>query len=160
MTDYSKQSLDNATTMKPTNPFLKQKSLSTMADSSKQSQLVNVDTSIRQRRSAIVGIVCGEKFFENSNDTSPKVHISSGSFFYGQVVAQQQLQATRNQTKNGGPFENICPDIKTQSTVSCAQQVRDYFKMSMQQVILLGFLCQVCVSLYLYYSIVTLKCYC
>ena len=148
---------DSEKTIKPTNPFVKQKSQSTLQDSLKQSQNINADKDVWKRRKSMVSVEPGEMFAESSNGSSPKVRVSSGSYFYGQVVAQQQLQATRNSTKSARPFENAGPDIKTQLSFSCARKLRDYFEMSMQQVIFFVFVCQVCASLYLYYLIITLQ---
>jgi len=154
----SKQSSSNTTTIKETSPFLKQKSLSNLPDSSKQLHKVNVDTGTWHRRISNSNIVCDETLLKDSNDIRSKVRVSSGSFFYGQVVAQQQLQAIQNSTMNARPFENVCPDIKTQSRFFGAHQVRGYFDMPIQQVIFLIFWFQVCVSMHIYYSIMTLKC--
>jgi len=156
--DSSKQSSSNTTTIKETSPFLKQKSLSNLPDSSKQLHKVNVDTGTWHRRISNSNIVCDETLLKDSNDIRSKVRVSSGSFFYGQVVAQQQLQAIQNSTMNARPFENVCPDIKTQSRFFGAHQVRGYFDMPIQQVIFLIFWFQVCVSMHIYYSIMTLKC--
>jgi len=156
--DSSKHMLSNTTTIKVTSPFVKQKSQSSLIDSSKQLNQVNVDTDTRHRRISNVSIVCDKTLLENSNDTSPKVRVSSGSFFYGQVVAQQQLQAKRNSTMNARPFEDVCPDIKTQSRFLGAHQIRSYFDMPIQKVIFLIFWFQVCVSMHMYYLIMTLKC--
>jgi len=155
--DSSKQSSSNTTTIKETSPFLKQKSLSNLPDSSKQLHKVNVDTGTWHRRISNSNIVCDETLLKDSNDIRSKVRVSSGSFFYGQVVAQQQLQAIQNSTMNARPFENVCPDIKTQSRFFGAHQVRGYFDMPIQQVIFLIFWFQVCVSMHIYYSIMTLK---
>ena len=148
---------DSEKTIKPTKPFVKQKSQSTLQDYLKQSQKVNEEKDVWKRRKSVVTVGSGEILPESSNGNSLKVRVSSGSFFYGQVVAQQQLQATRNSTKNARPFENVGPDIKTQLSFSYAQKLRDYFEMSIQQVIFLVFVCQVCASLYLYYLIITPK---
>ena len=148
---------DSEKTIKPTTRFVKQKSQSTLQDSLEQSQKINEDKDTWKRQKSVVSIERGEMFAESSNSSSPKVRVSSGSYFYGQVVSQQQLQATRNSTKNARPFENVGPDIKTQLSFSYAQKLRDYFEMSIQQVIFLVFVCQVCASLYLYYLIITPK---
>ena len=97
--------------------------------------------------------MCGnrsaENLFESSSGNNPKTHVSSGTFFYGQVIAQQKIQATRDSAKNARPLENVYPDIKT--------QVRDYFEVSMPPVILFVFCCQVVISIHLYILITTLK---
>jgi len=153
----TKKTLDDAKTMKRTKSFVKENSQSTLQDYLKQSQQINVDKDVWNKRKSVVTVRSGEILPESSNGNSLKVRVSSGSFFYGQVVAQQQLQATRNSTKNARPFENVGPDIKTQLSFSYARKLRDYLEMSIQQVIFLVFVCQVCASLYLYYLIITLK---
>jgi len=153
----TKKQFDYEKTIKPTKRFVKQKSQSTLQDSLKQWQKISEDKDTWKRQKSMVSIERGEMFAESSNGSSPKVRVSSGSYFYGQVVSQQQLQATRNSTKNARPFENVGPHIKTQLSFSCARKLRDYFKMSMQQVIFFVFVCQVCTSVYLYYLIITLQ---
>ena len=150
----SKQSLDTVTAMNSKHALVKQKSQCTLVDYSKQSRQVNVDTDVRQRGKSIGDVISGQDLFESSNSSSPKVRVSSGSFFYGQVVAQQQLHAIQK----AKPVEKFCRDRKIQSSFSCALQVRDYFERSIQQVIFFIFCCQVCVSVHLYYLIMTLKC--
>jgi len=251
---------DDATSIKSTMPFLKHKSQSSMQNSFNQHQTIIVDKDIRKRRKSIVNVGPGEILPESTNGSCPKIRVSSGSLFYGQVVAQQQLQVTlnstnnimpfenigpgeilpestngscpkirvssgslsygqvvaqqqlqatlnstnnimpfenvgpaeilpestsgsspkvlvtsgsflygevvaeqklqakRNSTTNDMPFENVGPHIKTQWSFCVPRKVREYFDMPMQQVIFLIFWAQVCVSMHLYYLIMTLKC--
>ena len=103
-----------------------------------------------QKHNSMCGDRPTQKLFESSSGNNPKTRVSSGSFFYGQVIAQQKVQATRDAATN---VKNVCPDIKTQ----CASKVRDSFKVSMPPVILFVFCCQVFISIHLYILITTLK---
>ena len=154
----SKQSLDNVTTINSKHAIVKQKSQCALVDYSKHLRQVTTDTDARQRRRSIGDVVSGQDLFESSNSGSPKVRVSSGSFFYGQVVAQQQLHAIQNPIKKARPVEKIRRERKIQKSFSCAFQVRDFFDRSTQQVIFFIVFCQLFVSVHLYYLIMTLKC--
>jgi hypothetical protein len=154
----NKQLLDNITLINSKHPLLKQKSQCALVDYSKQLRQVTTSTDARQRTKSTGDVVSGQDLVESSNSCSPKVRVSSGSFFYGQVVAKQKLHAIQNPVKKARPVEKKRGERQIQTSFSCAKQVRDFFEMSKQQVIFCIFFFQLCVSMHLYYVIMNLKC--
>jgi len=160
--DGCKESLGDVKTTQHKNPFVKQKSQSSLPDSSKQLRQINVDKDFKKRRKSMIQVVVGQDLSEGSNTKSPNVRISSGSLFYSQVVAQQHLQTKCNPIRNAKPAYKVCEDKQTKYIVSYAKQVRDLFEKSIQQVIIFIFFCQLCTSVNLYYLFMTqsFKCEC
>ena len=152
------QLFEKATTLQPKYQFMKQNSMSDMEHYLEQSQALHVDKNDKRQSISTMSCVTAGPICESSSSSSPKVCVSSGSLFYNEVLKQQKMHDVRQSANNATPFENTSREIKTPSSLSGARQVGNYSEMSVRQAIFLGFWCNVCVSLHLYYLISTLRC--
>ena len=166
----SKQSLHDSALMKIQHDLVKQKSHSAILDDSKKSRQ-NKDkslnacskksndtfepTPVRQRTKSI-GDICSEQdILGRDNGASPKMRVSSGSFFYSQVVARQKLHAKQNTIQGVNSAEKAHSNKKSKLPVFWEIQVLAFFERSAAQVVLFIVCCQLCVIMYLYYMIAT-----
>jgi len=152
------QLLEKATTIQPKHQFVEQNSMSALEHYPRKSRPAQVDKNDKRQSISTMSCVTAGPICESSSSSSPKVCVSSGSLFYNEVLKQQKMHDVRQSANNATPFENTSREIKTPSSLSGARQVGNYSEMSVRQAIFLGFWCNVCVSLHLYYLISTLRC--
>jgi hypothetical protein len=173
----SKQYLHDSAIMKSKHDLIKQKSHSAILDDSKKSRQ-NKDkslnactknsndtfkpTRVRQRTKSTGDISSEQDILGSDNSVSPKMRVSSGSFFYSQVVAQQQLHAKQNTINGVNSAEKAYSNKKSKLPLFWEIQVLAFFEKSATQVVFFIVCCQLCVSMYLYYMIAThdAKCVC
>jgi len=147
------QSVDNASgppdTVGPSNTkskLVKQNSLCTMDEYSKHTGKALSDIMLER-----------DLFRRTGSSMSPTKRVSSGSSFYGQVVAQQQLQASQNHSKSPTLVKKTRLPMEIQRGVSWGEQIRDLLEKPTKLFLFICF-CQACVSVHLYYLMTTMKC--
>jgi hypothetical protein len=119
----------------------------------------NIDTpNTRHRRKSVGDIMCEQNHSGGSSSNSPKVRVSSGSFFYGQVIAKQKLNLIPDSIKKVKHVEKYYTDSEIRSKVSYGIPTFYFFKKLDTPAILCIFFCQLCVNANLYYLIWTRDC--